>query len=97
MTLPLPLEGGGPLKLLAGYLGSEQATQNRKRKKKKDLQLFPDHFIVDVRPHCLLAGHLDTSVLWSGKDSCFSVGRMGSSRVPAAVLTLIRKCLHVAL
>lgn len=34
MTLPLPLEGGGPLKLLAGYLGSEQATQNRKKKKR---------------------------------------------------------------
>lgn len=34
MTLPLLLEGGGPLKLLAGCLGSEQATQNRKEKKK---------------------------------------------------------------
>lgn len=32
MALPLLLEGGGPLKLLAGYLGSEQATQNRKKK-----------------------------------------------------------------
>ena len=72
LTTPPPAGGWRTTSALSRVsVGSRQVTQKRKKQqqqKQRLRQLFPDHFIVDVRPNCFLTGHLGSSVFLSGKD-----------------------------
>ena len=70
LTPPPPAGGWTTSALSRVSVGSQQVTQKRKKQTKNQRlpQLFPDHFIVDVRPNCFLTGHLGISVFLSGKD-----------------------------